>query len=221
MPKKFKGANSKAVEANERKAAVKKAAEEQKQKQKEDAKWVDDDKIIAAKEARKKEAEEKRLQSLQRKNEIRAMEEKEREELTKKYGNKGQAKITKAEIERTKQREIAERQREEAKKKKEELEIPLEENINQIMRAEDLKLAALGEENAHVNARSVEEALEQLGGSEIDKNPEKRLRAAFSAYESVQLPILREENPSLKLSQVKEMLWKQWQKAPENPLNQQ
>jgi len=53
----------------------------------------------------------------------------------------------------------------------------------------------------------------------VDKHPEKRLRAAFVAYESINLPILRKENPSLKLSQVKELLWKQWQKAPENPLN--
>ena len=47
------------------------------------------------------------------------------------------------------------------------------------------------------------------------------MKAAFTAYQSQQLPILRKENPSLKLSQIKEMLWKQWLKAPENPMNQQ
>ncbi len=47
------------------------------------------------------------------------------------------------------------------------------------------------------------------------------MKAAFRAYEATNLPILRQENPSLKLSQVKDMLWRQWLKAPENPLNQQ
>lgn len=53
MPKKFAGENSKAVEARARKSEVKKNEQERVQKAKEDAKWVDDDKLIARKLARK------------------------------------------------------------------------------------------------------------------------------------------------------------------------
>eukprot|EP01118_Nematostelium_gracile_P015228 TRINITY_DN6056_c0_g1_i1.p1 TRINITY_DN6056_c0_g1~~TRINITY_DN6056_c0_g1_i1.p1 ORF type:complete len:127 (-),score=35.18 TRINITY_DN6056_c0_g1_i1:429-809(-) len=78
MPKKWTGQNSKAAEANERKAAVKRDAQAEKERQKEDAKWADDDKHNAAKEARRKEAEEKRLKAVQRKAENKEIEQKER-----------------------------------------------------------------------------------------------------------------------------------------------
>jgi hypothetical protein len=71
-----------------------------------------------------------------------------------------------------------------------------------------------------ISARSLSEAFEKLAAEDKeDLHPEKRMKAAFRAYEEVHLPILRQENPSLKLSQIKEILWKQWQKAPENPMN--
>jgi len=89
-----------------------------------------------------------------------------------------------------------------------------------LIRNRNIELTAKGEVDSVIEARSVEEAISTLGVSEVDRNPEKRLKAAFTAYEAVNLPILRQENPSLKLSQVKELLWKQWLKAPENPLNQ-
>ena len=41
------------------------------------------------------------------------------------------------------------------------------------------------------------------------------------AFEERELPILKAENPSLRLSQLKELMAKKWKKAPENPLNQE
>jgi hypothetical protein len=38
----------------------------------------------------------------------------------------------------------------------------------------------------------------------VEKHPEKRMKAAFVAYEEAQLPKLRAEYPSLKRSQLKE-----------------
>jgi len=87
------------------------------------------------------------------------------------------------------------------------------------MRDRNLDLVERGEVESVIDARSVEEAISTLSIDEGDRNPEKRLKAAFTAYESVNLPIFRRENPTLKLSQVKELLWKEWQKSPENPLN--
>ena len=44
------------------------------------------------------------------------------------------------------------------------------------------------------------------------------MRAAWQAYEAANLPLLRMEKPGLKQSQYRDMLWKSWQKAPENPV---
>lgn len=52
-----------------------------------------------------------------------------------------------------------------------------------------------------------------------DKHPEKRLKALFKAYEAANLPRIKAENPSLRLSQWKQILFKEWQKSPDNPLN--
>ena len=78
-----------------------------------------------------------------------------------------------------------------------------------------------------VDASNLRDAAEQVGRlalkteTEEDQNPEKRLKAAHRAYEAKMLPQLKEQNPGLKRSQLKEMCFKQWQKSPENPLVQQ
>ena len=53
-----------------------------------------------------------------------------------------------------------------------------------------------------------------------EKHPEKRIKAAYAAYEEQHLPVLKAEFPNLRLSQLKQMLKKDWMKSPENPLNQ-
>jgi len=47
------------------------------------------------------------------------------------------------------------------------------------------------------------------------------LKAAFAAYEEAQLVQAKMDNPNLKMSQYKEIVWKSWQKSPENPMNMQ
>ena len=51
-------------------------------------------------------------------------------------------------------------------------------------------------------------------------HPEKRMKAAYKAYEDKNLPILKAENPNMRLSQLKQMLKKDWMKSPENPMIQ-
>lgn len=91
----------------------------------------------------------------------------------------------------------------------------LEENINHVIARE------LSEDNV-VEARTVEDAVAVLSLSEskIDRHPERRLRAAYTTYEEQELPKLRQEYPNLRLSQVKQMVKKNWQKSPDNPMNQ-
>ena len=56
--------------------------------------------------------------------------------------------------------------------------------------------------------------------AEVEKHPEKRVKAAYQKFEEENLPILKKENPNMRLSQLKQLLKKDWMKSPENPLNQ-
>ena len=62
--------------------------------------------------------------------------------------------------------------------------------------------------------------LSSIGEPAVEKHPEKRVKAAYTAYEEKNLPILKAENPNMRLSQLKQMLKKDWMKSPENPMNQ-
>ena len=58
-----------------------------------------------------------------------------------------------------------------------------------------------------------------LGGDGADMHPEKRMKAAWTAFEQGRISQLRAENPTLRLSQIRQMLRKEWKKSPLNPLN--
>lgn len=210
MPKKFKGENSKATVAKERKAAQQAEVQAKKQKEQEDAYWADDDKHVQKKLQRKDEKEKKRLEQLEHKKELARLAEEEMEKV-KAAKPKTAAKVTRSQIESNQERMKAEAAAAEEKKARQvHDEVPLEENVN--------RLAEEGEE-----ARSVEDAISLLSvkDPEADKHPEKRMKAAYLKYEETQLPILKQENPNMRLSQLKQILKKDWLKSPENPLNQQ
>jgi hypothetical protein len=59
-----------------------------------------------------------------------------------------------------------------------------------------------------------------LNEPEVDRHPEKRLKAAFTAFEEKNMSRIKSENPTLRMSQLKQILRKEWIKSPENPLNQ-
>lgn len=74
------------------------------------------------------------------------------------------------------------------------------------------------------SASSVTEAIKVLSivqDEKVDKHPEKRMKAAYTEFEERRLQELKAENKSLKLSQLKQMIFKEWQKHPDNPLNKQ
>jgi len=54
----------------------------------------------------------------------------------------------------------------------------------------------------------------------IERHPERRFKPAFEAYVERELPNIRKEQPGLRLQQYKDLLYKQFQKSPENPFNQ-
>lgn len=101
-----------------------------------------------------------------------------------------------------------------AKQVEEENDDTLEENPNR-------KMAELMAAEGAVEARSVEDAIAVLnvGGTPVDRHPEKRMKAAYNAFEERELPRLKKENPNMRLSQLKQLLKKDWMKSPENPMN--
>ncbi|XP_004595601.2 coiled-coil domain-containing protein 124 [Ochotona princeps] len=213
MPKKFQGENSKSAAARARKAEAKAAADARRQKELEDAYWKDDDKHVMRKEQRKEEKEKRRLEQLERKKETQRLLE---EEDSKLKGGKAPraaapAKVTRAQIEDTLRREQQHREAPEpAEKAKSHLEVPLEENLNRRV-----------QEEGSVEARTIEDAIAVLSvAEEADRHPERRMRAAFAAFEEAQLPRLKQENPNMRLSQLKQLLKKEWLRSPDNPMNQ-
>lgn len=82
---------------------------------------------------------------------------------------------------------------------------------------------------SHISASGIDDALEALtltnksgavSDKDIDRHPERRFKAALMAYEERRLPEARKENPGLRLQQVKNLIFKEFEKAPENPFNQ-
>ncbi|KAG6902672.1 hypothetical protein C0995_013364 [Termitomyces sp. Mi166 len=80
--------------------------------------------------------------------------------------------------------------------------------------------AATGIDNALdllevVNAKMDKASIGQQAAG-IERHPE----AAFEAYQERELPKIKIEHPGLRLQQYKDLLYKQFQKSPENPFNQ-
>ncbi|XP_035378088.1 coiled-coil domain-containing protein 124 isoform X1 [Electrophorus electricus] len=207
MPKKFQGENSKAVAARARKAEAKAAADARKQRELEDALWEDNDKHALKKEQRKDEREKKRLEALERKRENQRLLEEEDSKMKGKQTREAPGKVTRAQIEENLLRDQTLREPKE-KAEKSHLETPLEENINRLVLEEG-------------SARTIQEAIAVLSTKEdLDRHPERRMKAAYTAFEEANMPRLRAENPNMRLSQLKQQLKKEWAKCPENPLNQ-
>lgn len=57
-----------------------------------------------------------------------------------------------------------------------------------------------------------------MGGG--GKEESQSRKALYNAYYAEQLPLLREQNPGLKLSQLKDRIFENWQRSSENPKNQ-
>lgn len=213
MPKKFQGDNSKAATARARKAEAKAVADARKKQQEEDALWQETDKHVLKKGQRKDDKEKKRLELLERKKENQRLLDEETSKIKGKSPKEAESggKVTRAQIDEVLQTERQQQEQMELKpKEKSHLEVPLEENVNRVI------------DEGTVEARTIEDAIAVLstGPEEMEHHPERRVKAAYAAYEEANMPRLKKENPNMRLSQLKQLLKKEWMKAPENPLNQ-
>lgn len=203
------------MEAKARKTAQKGEEDLRKQQQLEDEFWKEDDKHVLKKLQRKDDKEKKKTEQLERKKETQKILDDELAVIASKAAGKseGPAKLTRAEadahriaVNATDKAAIADT----VKANVEEQPEAIEENVNRIVI-----------EGHH--ARTIDEAVSLLSvrEPELDMHPEKRMKAAYLAFEEKYLLILKQENPNLRLSQLKQLLKKDWSKSPENPLNQQ
>ncbi|KAI3830181.1 hypothetical protein L1987_04315 [Smallanthus sonchifolius] len=58
------------------------------------------------------------------------------------------------------------------------------------------------------------------GGGDCGGEGEGRGGGQIQAFEEVELPNLKDEKHGLTHTRYKDMIWKLWKKAPDNPLNQ-
>ncbi|XP_039278201.1 coiled-coil domain-containing protein 124 [Nilaparvata lugens] len=207
MPKKFAGENSKAAASRARKAAAKEEETIKKQKAIEDEYWKDDDKNLAKKQQKKEEQEKKKQELLAKKALNKQLAEEELKSIQV-GGKQSASKVTRAQIvsETEKRNQVAMKAKPQVETH---LSKPLEENIN--------RLTIEGEE-----ARTVTEAISILStkDAEVDLHPERRMKAAYNAFHDANINRIKLENPTMRMSQWKQLLWKEWLKSPENPTNQ-
>lgn len=206
------GMNSKAVEAKARKDAAKKANDEAIAKKKEDELWRDDDKHVNKKLERQNEKEKKKLEQNQKKALNKAAYEEEAKVLETIKPSVKPAKVTRAQI-AAKQEESKILAASKTTSTAEKVPTHLEIEVVQIRDYNN----PLNQDN---QARNIDEAIQVLSKVELDRHPERRVKAAYAAFEETNLPRLKAEYPNLRLSQLKQMLKKDWMKSPENPLNQ-
>ncbi|KAJ1734904.1 hypothetical protein LPJ61_000835 [Coemansia biformis] len=212
MPKKFQGENTKVKAAKEKKAAAKED-KDAKVRQKKDAEEAHQWEAGAKSNGKKEDQEAKRLEKLARKKEADALLESENKANAKPKDSRAGG--TKSSIKPTVTRG--------AEKK---------------AVAKEVQVAAAAEEQGGLveafAASNIDDALalmdavdEPTDGSSrarkaavVDRHPERRMKAALAEYTERMLPIIKEEHPGLRQSQMKDIIFKRWQKAPENPFNQ-
>ncbi|KAF9576171.1 hypothetical protein EC968_010294 [Mortierella alpina] len=194
--------NSKVAAANERKAAaanVKNAKKAADQEAAEAAEWSK-----GSKANKKEQEEQKRQEQLAKKREAaRALEEEEKSLKSKPTKPiKGEEKKA---LKRTQKVEAAGN----------ETKVVEEFSASNIDDALDL-LTLTGDSTGGSGQAPVTTGK----GKDVDRHPERRFKAAFAAYLDRELPVLKKEHPGLRQNQMHDMLYKQFQKSPENPFNQ-
>jgi hypothetical protein len=190
-------------------------------------KWADEGQSAA--ERRAAEKERKRVEEQKKKEAKKAAEARDAEELKAvKTVKVNPHKVSIAQIQSTfsvRDRE-QQAQREEEERRKQRL-LPshaelLTHNPNQLLKQQREEEERLYGQGGVISASSLDEAVQALTvqDDEDDRHPERRMKAAYREYEEAKWEELKRDNPGLRHSQLKDLLWKQWQKAPENPLVQ-
>lgn len=206
MPKKFVSENTKAVAAKARKSIAREEEKNKREKQLADEYWKDDDKYVIKKQQRKDDKEKKKQEVMLKKQQNKELLDNEMNSITESAKVLSPVKVTRAKL-------LTETEKQQNSNPTSKSNVSLQEDVL----VENINhLVIEGEQ-----ARTVDEAIQVLSGkqSNEDTHPERRMKAAYSAFEDEHLPRLKAANPTLRLSQVKQLLRKEWMKSPSNPLN--
>ena len=87
-----------------------------------------------------------------------------------------------------------------------------------VLQGDDLMRANRNRDATEDSATGLDNALNMLGMEEKEKS--KNLKVLFNEFSERETPKIRADNPGLKLSQVKERVFRAWEKSPDNPKNQ-
>lgn len=215
MPKK-PTTNSKALAANERKAAAQ-AEKDAKAAAAKEAEEASDWSKGAKSKQKQQDAEQKRLQALAAKKEREAMLEAEEREIGKAKAVKVATSSASSSMKRLNSNgSMNMGEGKKAQKKEDAIESYLSGEGKQVDEFEASGLdAAIDLMSIATKSPSKADAADKL-----DRHPERRMKSAWAMFEEKNMPILKEENPTLRQSQLKERLQKMWKKSPENPMNQ-
>uniref|UniRef100_A0A1D1XZ49 Coiled-coil domain-containing protein 124 n=1 Tax=Anthurium amnicola TaxID=1678845 RepID=A0A1D1XZ49_9ARAE len=228
MPKKM-GVNSKAEAARTRKSATEAERKDREAHEKEERYWKEAEGSKSRAAKKREDEAEKRAEVAARKAENRKIAETEQVDLErsmrkpdKKAGRVSipVPKVTEADLERRREEERLRVLREaEAAKKRQNRTTEQEEYDRMVL------VSNTNRDDSLIEAHTVEEAIAKMSVAEPalppDRHPERRLKASYKAFEEAELPKLKEEKPGLTLTQYKDMIWKLWQRSPDNPLNTQ
>ncbi|KAJ2715167.1 hypothetical protein H4R19_001352 [Coemansia spiralis] len=226
MAKKFTGENTKVKAAKEKKAEAQ-AEKDAKSRQKKDAEETKQWNAGAKQAGKKEDLEAKRLEKLARKKEADALLDSENKANAKPKpptasikppAPRGAAKKAAA-----KEEKVAAAA---AEQPPAQVETYAARNIDDALALLDaIDMSAdvpIGKATADAPAGAPAKAPapRPVAAGQIDRHPERRMKATFAAYTERMLPVIKEEHPGLRQSQMKDIIFKRWQKAPENPFNQ-
>ena len=140
------------------------------------------------------------------------------------------------------------KQLEQAQKKQEQLDKKKEREALLEMEESSIKTKKGGKTKSHKNGNNLDDALNQfsapkttisadglddslaaltlLKGSavsnkDLERHPERRFKAALADYTERRLPEIKQEHPGLRKQQMEQLIYKEFQKSPENPFNQE
>ena len=191
----------------------------------EDAKWVDNDKSLMAKESRKAERDAKADDAARKQREKADLLKQEEEDLQKLGKSKtlDTSKVKRSDIRISALSAMVfdtKKKKPQKDKPSESVLVhdqPLEPNVNKEAMLQELR-TGIKVESGTGTAEALSAITAALGDLKLDAHPEKRMKALHTAFEERRLKELMAEKPNLKRSQYKEMIWKEWQKSPENPM---
>ncbi|CAG9465010.1 unnamed protein product [Pedinophyceae sp. YPF-701] len=208
------------VSAKARKAEKDAAMSELKAKEKEDMEWAQaGDGALTKGQAKKLEAERKRMEKLEKKQEKQALHDEEIEEATaKKQKEKWRYdKPTAHEILKAKEADHAEKMR-----KREEWVKAQRREMSERDYARLVDVVINNKRDDFVDASNLADAVRQLEAMELrGSTSSPKVAMTFKLYYPRKIEELKAEKPGLKLTQYKDLAWNAWQRSPENPKNQQ